>query len=81
MCGQIHAVELSEKASIGRADPRRRSRAERIGIMEIKIEKGAILSHQAEFTTIPSIECPCGGVVPLVRLVPAGIGSIGSIGS
>jgi hypothetical protein len=33
-------VEPSEKVSIGGANPRRRSRAERIGITEIKIEKG-----------------------------------------
>jgi hypothetical protein len=39
---------LSEKASIGRANPRYWSRVEQIGIMEIKIEKGVILSH-----------CPC----------------------
>jgi hypothetical protein len=45
MCGQIRAAEPSEKTSIGGADPRRRSRAERIRIMEIKIEKGAILSQ------------------------------------
>jgi hypothetical protein len=44
-CGQICAVELSRKTSIGRADPRRWSRAEQIGITEIKIEKGAILSQ------------------------------------
>jgi hypothetical protein len=44
-CGQIHAAEPSEKASIGGADPRRRSRAEQIGITEIKIEKGVILSQ------------------------------------
>jgi hypothetical protein len=44
-CGQIRTAELSEKASIGRANPRHRSRAEWIGITEIKIEKGAILSH------------------------------------
>jgi hypothetical protein len=48
-CGQICAAEPSEKMSIGRADPRRRSRAERIGITEIKIEKGAILSQDAGF--------------------------------
>jgi hypothetical protein len=45
MCDQIHAAEPSEKASIGRANPRHRSRAERIRIMEIKIEKGVILSQ------------------------------------
>jgi hypothetical protein len=44
-CGQICAAEPSEKASISGADPRRWSRAERIGITEIKIEKGAILSQ------------------------------------
>jgi hypothetical protein len=42
-CGQIHVAEPSEKMSISRADLRCRSRAERIGITEIKIEKGAIL--------------------------------------
>jgi hypothetical protein len=44
-CGQIHVVELSEKALIGGANPRCQSRAEWIGITEIKIEKGAILSQ------------------------------------
>jgi hypothetical protein len=48
-CGQIGVAELSEKASIGRADPRCWSRAERIGITEIKIEKGAILSQHLRF--------------------------------
>jgi hypothetical protein len=44
-CGQIRAAEPSEKVLIGGADPRCRSRAEWIRIMEIKIEKGAILSQ------------------------------------
>jgi hypothetical protein len=44
-CGQICVAEPSKKASIGGADPRCRSRVEQIGITEIKIEKGAILSH------------------------------------
>jgi hypothetical protein len=39
-------AELSKKASISRANPRCWSRAEQIGIMEIKIEKGAILLHR-----------------------------------
>jgi hypothetical protein len=39
MCGQIHAAEPSEKASIGRANLRRPSRVEWIGITEIKIGK------------------------------------------
>jgi hypothetical protein len=44
-CGQIHVAELSKKMSISGADLRCQSRAEWIGIMEIKIEKGAILSQ------------------------------------
>jgi hypothetical protein len=52
MCGQIRAAELSEKMSIGGADPRRQSRVERIVITEIKIEKGAILSHKSEPQTL-----------------------------
>jgi hypothetical protein len=47
MCGQIRVAEPSEKTSIGGADPRHRSRAEWIRIMEIKIEKGAVLSQHA----------------------------------
>jgi hypothetical protein len=42
-CGQICAAEPSEKALIGGANLRHRSRVERIGITEIKIEQGAIL--------------------------------------
>jgi hypothetical protein len=42
-CGQICVAELSGKMSIGGADPRCQSRAERIRITEIKIEKGVIL--------------------------------------
>jgi hypothetical protein len=48
MCGQICAAELSKKTLISGADPRRRSRAERIGITEIKIEKGAILLQNSD---------------------------------
>jgi hypothetical protein len=46
-CGQIGTAELSKKVSIGRANLRCQSRAEQIGITEIKIEKGVILSQQS----------------------------------
>jgi hypothetical protein len=44
--GQIGTVEPSKEAVISGANPRCRSRVEQIGIMEIKIEKGVILSHR-----------------------------------
>jgi hypothetical protein len=62
-CGQIHVAEPSRKTLIGGADPRHQSRAEWIGITEIKIEKGVILSHNDEVhcywsTTLTTV---CGG--------------------
>jgi hypothetical protein len=44
--GQIGMVELSKEALIGGANPRRQSRVKQIRIMEIKIEKGVILSQE-----------------------------------
>jgi hypothetical protein len=60
-CGQIHTVEPSEKASIGGANPRCQSRAEQIGITEIKVEKGAILSQTLMVLISAAGEClpPC----------------------
>jgi hypothetical protein len=55
-CGQIHVAELSEKASIGGADLRHWSRAEWIRIMEIKIEKGAILLQAPPCTVVKVVD-------------------------
>jgi hypothetical protein len=74
MCGQICAAELSKKTLISGADPRRRSRAERIGITEIKIEKGAILSHHnCQPMLVPMVYRHAQTTDPPVRATSAGL--------
>jgi hypothetical protein len=54
--GQIGMVEPSKEASISRTNPRHQSRAEQIRIMEIKIEKGAILLHSTSTSGDPGCQ-------------------------